>query len=252
MPRARSKSSPSVSTAPSAAPEPSTAADDAVAALGGLAITQQHVFVRLLHDLRGPLNNISMVVSLCEKFAAKQMQGGALPPRLHELLMTLRNEVGQLDLAAKGLETLVEPVSEAVEAIHVGQMLGECVGLVRTSAMARRVAIDFQDRGETVSLVTSRRQLRCLIVTVISSLIDQALPGTRIDIAMQSTGNEERDWVSCVFTATATVVPGPSRRVIDAKVEVARRIVAGLGGELLLTASLAHAQIEFRLPRLTA
>ena len=166
--------------------------------------------------------------------------------------MTLRDEVGQFDRVAKELGTLLEPASEAVEPIDVGQMLGECVGLVRTSAMARRVAIVFPDAGETVSLVASRRQLRCLIVTVLSSLIDRALPGTRIDIAMRATRIKARDWVSCALTATAAVDSGPSRPVIDAKDEVARRIAAAMGGELKLTTAPAHAQIEFRLPRSTA
>jgi signal transduction histidine kinase len=248
----KTKSSVSASSATVAAPSPADLADLAAAVLGPLAITQHHVFSTLLHELRGPLNNISMVVALCERFAAKQMPGEALPPRLQELLNALRGEVAQLEAAARDVSALVDPNTGTLENLDARELLEECAGIVRTSAMSQRVAIHTRRAREAVPLMANRRNVRCALVATLSYLIDDAQPGTIIEIGAQASQLGDTEYVACFFVTTAdsdvTQVSPPSA---TAKLTVARQLVAALGGQFVSSPGIAPPGIEIRFPVVT-
>jgi hypothetical protein len=245
----KTKTKPSHPAAAAAAVAMADADDVATAMLGPLAVTQHHVFSTLLHELRGPLNNISMVVALCEKFAARPLDGAALPPRLQELLLALRAEVIQLETAARDVSALVDPAVGTIEAIDADELLDECAGIVRTSAMAHRVAIQTRRSREPVVLAANRRHVRCALVATLSYLIDDSEPGTIVEIGAQSSHVKDLHYAECFFVPTMDcVVPHETMPAAKAKLAVARQLVIALGGQLLASPGSTPPGIEIRFP----
>jgi two-component system, NtrC family, sensor kinase len=137
------------------------------------------------HELRTPLNGVIGLSSIL----ARSIHGPINDKQREYLtqieasgrhLLALINDV--LDLAKIEADRL-EP---EYESIHIGRIAEEAVGIIRESAVARRLTVELNCPADIPEVVADARRVKQVMVNLLSNAVKFTEPGGRIGLSCRS------------------------------------------------------------------
>ena len=236
--------------APRLAAPPGEAAplDAALAVDASRASVQEHVFLGLLHDLNGPLNNLVLTLALLERTLGAEL--GAEPgARARRYVAALGQEVARLAAWSREAAAALIPSAEGGPAT-TGALLHDAWRLLRHHATRCEVGL-VVETGRDATLAEGAGA-RAALLAFVAAAIDLAPPGATVTLT-----GDERAHRAIVRIAVApakargesTVPPTPVRAASAAgHLDAGRALVAALHGSTSMRTDGARTLLEITLP----
>jgi signal transduction histidine kinase len=141
----------------------------------------------LAHDLRGPLNTLTLHVELLRRVAATLDPNGVAEQqrqveKLQRSVQSLEREVGRLTSHVDGLLRLVGAPQEPPASSTLGALLEECQQDLRTVARHREIALHFELRAD--SPLRQREVLRRALLLVLYGEIERSVAGDTVTASL--------------------------------------------------------------------
>jgi signal transduction histidine kinase len=201
------------------------------------------------HEIRNPLNAISMAVQRIQKDAP------------HELMHVIRDEIRRLDQILEEFLTISKNGALVYKAEDLRPLMEQIVLLMREAGESKDISIEtqWQDRPFTVNMNSDR--MRQALINVLKNAMESISGGGSVRISMESTTNNE---ISVVISDTGKgLTPDQMKRIFDLDystkdkglglgLPLAHEIIRGHGGQIFVTSNPGEGAVfEIRFPRST-
>jgi signal transduction histidine kinase len=221
------------------------------------ADTSQQVLAGLLHDLNGPLNNLSLTLALLSGTLSRvtaQQPDDATLARCRRYVDTLTAETQRFSDSARALGAAIVPPEASTGSIALSSLLQHAQRALRHHASLREVHLSIASAAADLAVAGDPDLLKLALVDLLVTAIDATAPGGEIAVTPDDAGGTLR--VRIVARAARIALD----RALDEMLSMprsqsvcfvaARRILELHGGSATLRADSGDAiVIDARMPR---
>jgi signal transduction histidine kinase len=241
--------------------KPRNPLDDADAALvaASRSQAQDHVIAGLLHDVNGPLNNVSLTLSLLESAMGRlaHVDGlDELAARCRRYVDVLRTESARLVQWTREAGSAVHPGMPAGDPASLAELLGELQRMLRHHATLCGVSIEVGVIDPMLQVAGDGGRVRLALLDFLMAAIGFSAAGGRIAVSCDAGDDSLR---LCIDMPDATL-PADAQRWLchmlatppaDAWPLVAGRLlIEEQGGSSALSSPVGKGlRVDIRLPR---
>jgi len=188
------------------------------------------------HDLRAPLNNLTLTSELMRA----EIESNADPAQLQARLKTIRESTERMTRLIESFLLVNAPLRDGIERLDLRALIQELESLLAPEARRRRIAITAHLPAEEVQLQSIRDRLRQACLTVMAKVLE-SMPtgGGDLDITLSAQSSDVRIAVcsrthhASPASPAASAIPGIPERESGITIEMARALIAALGGQLI-------------------
>ena len=148
------------------------------------ALANRHLLTGLVHDAKGPLNNVKLTLALLSSDMARAESAGLPAPdtaRWRRHLDTLLMETGRLDDSLRRIDAITRPGDgSSDEFVDARDALREVTGALHHEAMMREVTMALEAPASAAWILADARQLRCALLGFTVCMLDVTQPGGTI------------------------------------------------------------------------
>lgn len=194
----------------------------------------------LAHDLRGPLNTLTLHVELLRR-AADAIEQTQPAERVQRSVQALEREVGRLTARVDGLLRLVGAPQEPPFASTLGALLEECDQHLKTAARHR--GVELRVEVATDRALRQREVLRRALLLVLFGELQRSAAGDAIVASCRL----DRDGVTAVLELTSSAAErGAGRSPFE--VAVAETLLRRCGGDISWSGDPNESTLRLRFP----
>jgi PAS domain S-box-containing protein len=154
----------------------------------------------LAHEIRNPLNSISLNVQLVKEKIG-QLDAGSREGLLR-IADTLLDEIGRLNMIIKDFLEFSRPSGMRNELVNPNEVIGRMLELLREDARVKDVEI-IVDFGDLPEVLLDRNQITQVFYNIALNAIQALGEGGRLEIVSRRRG----DWVVIDFTDNGPGIP---------------------------------------------
>jgi len=188
------------------------------------------------HDLRAPLNNLTLTSELMRA----EIDSDGDPVQLQARLKTIRESTERMTRLIESFLLISAPLRDSIERCDLRALIRELESLLAPEARRRRIAITAHLPAEEVQLQSIRDRLRQACLTVMAKVLE-SMPagGGDLDISLGAQPSDIRIAVCSRLLEpsppgpAASAGPGSPERESGITLEMARALIAALGGQLI-------------------
>jgi signal transduction histidine kinase len=188
------------------------------------------------HDLRAPLNNLTLTSELMRA----EIESDPDPAQLAARLKTIRESTERMTRLIESFLLVSAPPRDSIEHLELRALIRELESLLAPEARRRRIAITAHLPAEEVQLESIRDRLRQACLTVMAKVLESMPTGSGdLEITLSAQPSEIRIAAASrrpdPSTANPAAIssPGTQERESGITVEMARALIAALGGQLI-------------------
>ena len=219
----------------------------------------RHVIAGLVHDAKGPLNNLHLTLSLLTSTIARIDTGSdqhdALV-RCKRYLDVMQTEEARLAARLNDLHALTERTGAEPERVEVGALLAAVARLLRHEARIRDARLELDVAGAPAWTFGDPRQLQLAFLSFCECLVDAARPASLITLGVGSDTPSDGTRVRIVGTSVTMPVGvtahlfriGSAADTDHQAVRAGRMIIEAHGGEVALVSDASSGGFAIGLP----
>jgi signal transduction histidine kinase len=187
------------------------------------------------HDLRAPLNNLTLTSELMRV----EIDSDTDPAQLQARLKTIRESTERMTRLIESFLLVNAPLRDSVERCDLRALIRELESLLAPEVRRRRIAITALLPAEEIHLQSIRDRLRQACLTVMAKVLESMPTGSGdLEITLSAQPAEIRIAVCSRRHDPSAASPGAStspepERESGITVEMARALIAALGGQLI-------------------
>jgi PAS domain S-box-containing protein len=176
----------------------------------------------LAHEIRNPLNSISLNVQLLrERLMQLEIENR---DALLENVDTLLNEIGRLNLIIKDFLEFSRPSSMKNELVNPNEIIGRSLELLKEDARRKDIEI-IVDFGDLPEVLLDRNQITQVFYNIALNAIQAMEKGGKLEIVSRQRG----EWVVMEFTDNGPGIPEKDLSLIFDLFYTAKEGGTGLG-----------------------
>ncbi|HWN80732.1 MAG TPA: histidine kinase dimerization/phospho-acceptor domain-containing protein [Candidatus Udaeobacter sp.] len=236
----------------STAPGPTGPREPSEALLATQLRTLFHLHRAWAHDLRAPLNNLTLVTELLRA----EIESEVDPTQLQARVTTIREATARMTRLIESFCSLTVPYRDPLAPCDLRALLRELESLLAPEARRRRIPITLELPAEEISLAAARDRLRQACLTVATQVLESiptgggelaltlALGPAEVRLGMHARRSENS-------SAAASSASEPAERPSGITLAMSRALVTELGGELIEDAAAGTSApgLTIHLPR---
>lgn len=218
------------------------------------------LYVGVVHDLRGPLNNMVVNLELLKQCLRPAVTGFALSTdseRHQQYIDVIQQEIYRLNRYVHTLLDMTAPTEEIRCQQNLTQSLTDIAGLIGAQAKLQRVELDWGMPDRPITVIGQPMHLRQALLNIIINALEAMPSGGMLKVRLQ----QDADVAVVEFRDTGSGIPESLRhRIFDMHfttkagrtgigLYVARSVITELGGTIAVHSGLdAGTTVEVRLP----
>lgn len=200
----------------------------------------RHVISSLVHDAKGPLNNVHLTLALLASAFARMDASNAPAEtlaRCRRYVDVIQTEEARLAAGLNDIHALARRADATPERIDVGAMLGEIVHVLRHDARLREAKLQL-DVATSAWTFGDRHQLRLALFAFCACVVEAARPMSVISLGVDVVGDTVRVSIAGTGIAMPAGVAAALFRISGFAasdfqgVVAARTIVEAQGGDV--------------------
>lgn len=226
----------------------------AAARLRGLSI----LFLSATHDLKAPINAMSMNLELLKEMLAADEVGNGLRLQQRHYVEIISSELNRLNSLLNGLFEQTAPSNETTRSLHdLRRLMEELNALLTPQARSQKVTIQLHLPAAPVNVLGYATQLKQALLNILLNALEAMSNGGQIDISLSA----DEQYARLQIADTGPGIPsGIQRRIFEMHfttkdtgtgigLYVARSIIEKHGGRIDVESELGQgACFEIILP----
>lgn len=183
----------------------------------------------LAHDLRGPLNALTLHIELLRR-VSEGMEPAPKAERVQRSLDSLDREVDRLTHRIDGVLRLIGELRDAPSSFSLAGLLEECEHELRTAA--RHAGVEMRIEGAAEGSLRQREALHRALLLIAYDALERTVAGDSIVLSCELQGDQAEVQVATVRSESrgTPAASAPAPPPLDAS--LARALVGRCGGEL--------------------
>ena len=221
----------------------------------------RHLIANLVHDAKGPLNNIHLTLALLTSTIGRMdpaIDPRGLIGRCQRYLDVMQTEEHRLSARLNDIHALTQSADAAIERIDVGELVREVARLLRHEARIRDTKIDVDVASGPAWTLGDAHQLQLAFLAFCDCVVEAARPASTIAVRLLADSQSGDVTVKLVGTSVAMPVDvtanlyriSASADVNTEAIVAGRIIIEAHGGNVaLIGGDGAGDGFAIRLPR---
>jgi len=225
-----------------------TARDDAYRAhvKTGECHGNRHLIANLVHDAKGPLNNMHLTLALLSSTIDRMdptLDPRGLIGRCQRYLGVMQTEEHRLSARLNDIHALTQPMDTTMERIEVGKLVREVTRLLRHEARIRDASIDVEVGSGPAWTLGDAHQLQLAFLAFCECVVEASSPASMI-VARLLADTQSGD-VTVMLVGTGVALPtqvitnlfriSASADVTIEAIVAGRMIIEAHGGNVAIT-----------------